>query len=89
MLSAGIRVRSWDYLKWKHIIPIFRNDILVAAKIILKNTKINNREYYSFITPEAYHAVKDWMDFRKLHGEAITGESWLMRDTWQKNRQGS
>jgi hypothetical protein len=59
MLSAGIRVRSWDYLKWKHIIPIFRNDILVAAKIILKNTKINNREYYSFITPEAYHAVKD------------------------------
>ena len=84
MLSAGIRVGSWDYLKWKHIIPIFRNDILVAARIILKNTKINNREYYSFITPEAFHAVKDWMDFRKLHGENITGESWLMRDTWEK-----
>ena len=24
------------------------------------------------------------MDFRKLHGENITGESWLMRDTWEK-----
>lgn len=24
------------------------------------------------------------MNFRKLHGENITGESWLMRDTWQK-----
>jgi hypothetical protein len=29
------------------------------------------------------------MDFRKLHGEEITGESWLMRDTWQKiDRRG-
>ena len=24
------------------------------------------------------------MEFRKLHGENITGESWLMRDTWEK-----
>ena len=24
------------------------------------------------------------MDFRELHGEKITGESWLMRDQWQK-----
>lgn len=84
MISAGIRVGSWDYLKWKHIIPICRNEVLVAAKIILKNTKINNRQYYSFITPEAYYSLKEWMDFRKLHGENITGESWLMRDTWEK-----
>jgi hypothetical protein len=84
MLSAGFRVGSWDYLKWKHVIPIFRNHTIVAAKIILKNTKINNREYFSFILPEAYHSLKNWMDFRQLHGEEITGESWLMRDTWQK-----
>ena len=84
MLSAGIRVGSWDFLKWKHVIPILRNDVVVAAKVILKNTKINNREYFSFVTPEAYHALKEWIDFRKLHGENITGESWLMRDTWEK-----
>jgi len=84
MISAGIRSGSWDHLKWKHIIPIFRNDVIVAAKIILKNTKINNRQYFSFITPEAYHTLKDWMDFRNLHGENVTGESWLMRDTWEK-----
>lgn len=86
MLSAGIRVGSWDYLKWKHIIPITRNrnNVVVAAKIVLRNTKINNREYYSFITAEAYHSLKDWMDFRRLHGEDVTGESWLMRDTWEK-----
>jgi integrase len=56
---------------------------LVAGKIVLKNTKIK-REYFSFISPEAYYALKDWMDFRRLHGENLTGESWVMRDTWQK-----
>jgi len=84
MLSAGMRVGSWDYLQWKHITPIKKNNAVVAAKIILVNTKINNRLYFSFITPEAYHSLKDWMDFRKLHGENVTGESWLMRDTWEK-----
>ena len=83
MLSAGIRVGSWEHLKWKHIIPILRNDVIIAAKIILKNTKIN-RGYFSFITPEAYTALKDWMEFRELHGEQITGESWLVRNTWEK-----
>jgi hypothetical protein len=71
-------------LQWKHIIPIKSNNVVVAAKIVLLNTKINNRKYYSFITPEAYHSLKDWMEFRALHGEVITGESWLMRDTWEK-----
>ena len=84
MLSAGFRVGSWDYLKWKHIIPMKSNKVIVAAKIILINTKINNRKYYSFITPEAYYSLKDWMEFRALHGENVSGDSWLMRDTWEK-----
>ena len=84
MLSAGFRVGSWDFLKWKHVIPLKRNNVVVAAKIILTNTKINDRKYFSFITPEAYESLKGWMDFRALHNEHITGESWLMRDTWQK-----
>ncbi|MGE5683600.1 MAG: hypothetical protein ACM3ZS_00450 [Nitrososphaerota archaeon] len=70
-------------MKWKYVIPIKRNNVIVAAKIIIKNTKIN-REYFSFISPEAYRALKDWMEFRKLHGEAITGESWLVRNNWEK-----
>jgi hypothetical protein len=58
MLSAGFRVGSWDHLKWKHVIPIFRNNTVVAAKLILKNTKINNRDYFSFISVESLHAFR-------------------------------
>jgi hypothetical protein len=36
------------------------------------------------MTPEAYKAVKEWMDFRASFGEEITGESWILRNTWQK-----
>jgi hypothetical protein len=35
------------------------------------------------VTAEAYHSVKEWMDFRASYGEKLTGESWVMRDIWQ------
>jgi integrase len=83
MVSSGIRLGAWDYLKWKHVIPILNNDekTVVAAK--LKVYEGDVEEYYSFITPEAYKALKDWMDFRASYGEKINDESWLMRDLWQ------
>ena len=33
MTSSGIRLSAWDYLKWKHIVPISRYDQIVAARI--------------------------------------------------------
>jgi hypothetical protein len=50
MISSGIRVGSWDYLQWKHVIPIEKGGNIIAAKLIIRNTKINSRAYYSFIT---------------------------------------
>ena len=58
MASSGIRLGAWDFLRWKHITPInnAKGDI-VAAKIIVYGG--DSEEYFSFITPEAYHALKE------------------------------
>ena len=77
-------IGAWDYLKWKHVIPIKREDDeneIISAKIIVYAGE--NEEYYSFITHEAYHALKDWMNYRASYGERINPESWLMRNLWK------
>jgi hypothetical protein len=82
MISSGIRLGAWDYLKWKNIILVKddKGEIL-AAKIIVYAGE--HDEYYSFITPEAYNSLLDWIKFREEYGEKVTEESWLMRDIWQ------
>ena len=80
MVSSGIRIGAWDYLKWKHVTPVFQKDSneVTAAKLIVYAGESD--EYYTFITPEAHLSLKEWMDFRKDYGEKISGESWVMRD---------
>jgi integrase len=80
MASSGIRIGAWDYLKWEHITPIERNAEVVAAKMIVYAG--DDEEYFTFISGEAWQALKDWMNYRKRSGELITGESWVMRDLW-------
>lgn len=82
MVSSGIRLGAWDYIQWKHITPM-KNEKgeIVAAKLVVYPGDIE--QYYTFITPEAYNALNEWMNFRKSYGENITNESWVMRDIWQ------
>lgn len=35
MTSSGIRLSAWNYLKWKHIVPLLRHGRIVAAKILV------------------------------------------------------
>jgi integrase len=85
MISSGIRVGAWDWLKWKHIIPSYdENNQVIAAKIIVYDGE--PEQYFSFITPEAYNSLRDWMEFREKQGEKITRESWVMRDIWNSAR---
>lgn len=82
MVSSGIRLGAWDLLQWKHAEPITEKDgEIAAAKLLVYAGDIE--EYYAFITAEAYHSLKEWMDFRASYGENVTGNSWLMRDLWQ------
>jgi hypothetical protein len=81
MASSGIRVDAWNYLKYKHITPLYspQNDkVVIAAKLKIYDTKPD--PYYTFCTPEAYQAIEEYMQFRASHGEKITPESWVLRD---------
>jgi hypothetical protein len=82
MISSGIRIGAWDLLQWRHVEPITekKGDIITAKMIVYAG---DTEQYYTFISAEAYHSLKDWMDFRESYGEKITGTSWLMRDLWQ------
>lgn len=82
MISSGIRLGAWDFIKWKHIVP-YKDDKggVMAAKIIVYAGE--SEEYYSFINSESYLSLKDWMDFRASYGEKVNGESWVMRDLWR------
>ena len=66
MCSSGIRLGAWQYLKWKHVtsIPDEKTGEIIGAKL---NVYAKDSEHhYTFITLEAYNAVKDYMDFRAL-----------------------
>lgn len=82
MVSSGIRIGAWEYLRWKHVEPV-RND---QGEVILARLTVyaeEREQYYCFISSEAHISLNEWMEFRASYGEKITGQSWLMRDIWQ------
>ncbi|MCP8317805.1 MAG: hypothetical protein H3Z51_13240 [archaeon] len=86
MESSGIRIGSWDYLKWGHITPIERDGQSVAAKIIVYQG--TDDEYFTFITPEAYNAIQEYMKYRESCGERIGPNSPVIRDLFHPDRGG-
>jgi len=82
--SSGIRVGAWDYLKWKHITPVEKNGEIVAGRIIVYAGE--EEEYFTFITPEAYHELQRWKEYRKQSGEQLTEDNWVMRQIWNTKK---
>jgi hypothetical protein len=86
MASSGIRIGAWDYLDWGHVEPIKKEKEIVAAK--LRVYAGDPEEYYTFITPEAYKKLEQYMQLRIEHGEKITQSSPVIRDRWDTVRGG-
>jgi hypothetical protein len=81
MVSSGIRVGAWDYLRWRDIQPIEQSEEIVAARMVVYAGEESD-SYVTFITPTASRLLSEWMKYREESGEVITGESWVMRDLW-------
>ncbi len=84
MMSSGIRLGAWEYLRWGDITPIIKDDKVIAAKMIVYRG--DQAEYTTFITPEAYQALKEYIDFRIAHREIVNEKSWVMRDEFDVSK---
>jgi hypothetical protein len=54
-----------------------RNGKLVCARVLVYAGTPDS--YVTFMTPEAYREVEEWIRFRKQCGERISPDSWVGR----------
>lgn len=77
MSSGGLRIGAFDDLRVGDVQPIYNDDgSILCAKV--KVYPEDPEEYYTFITPEAYQAVQEYLEFRRQHGEKIARDSPLL-----------
>jgi hypothetical protein len=59
LVFSGIRKGAFEGLKWKHNTPIHcqKNNDIMTAKILAYPG--DREQYYSFLTPEAFPALKE------------------------------
>ncbi len=81
MASSGIRLGAWENLNWGHVEPIRKDGKIVAAKLLVYAG--DPEQYYTFVTPEAYRKLEQYITLRTSHGEKVTKDSPLMRDRWE------
>jgi hypothetical protein len=86
MESSGCRLGAFEYLTYGDITPIKKNGLIIAAKIMIYAG--TNDEYESFITPECYHAIEEYLSYRKSQGEKITKTTPVIRDLFHPDRLG-
>jgi integrase len=88
LCSSGIREGAIENLVVRNLKPIkigaeTRDGTAEKGRTLGKLTVYEgepDEEYITFITPEAYEAVQQYLDWRREHGETITDNSPLFRD---------
>ena len=84
MATSGIRVGAWNFLKNKHVIPVYREGKIICAILIVYDGE--PEEYPTLITKETYDELQKWMELRRIGGETLTDESPLIRDLWDLDK---
>lgn len=76
MVSGGFRVGAFGYLNVGDVTELQGG----LAKVRVYRGE--PEEYFTFITPEANKAFKEYLAFRTAHGEIVTPKSPAMRDVF-------
>ena len=88
--ASGVRLGSLPYLKLEHLekwedpsttTPVALNIPSEAAK--------GYTAYTTFISPECYESIQDYLNYRRKFGENITSETCLIRDTFEAKPNGA
>jgi hypothetical protein len=69
---------AWDYLRVRDLVPEKDGENIVAAKLIVYHGQ--PEQYCTYITPEAYTLLQEYLGHRKSSGEDINDKSPLMRN---------
>jgi hypothetical protein len=93
LASSGMRLGAFEYLNWGDIEPISlesgsssSSSSITAAKVTVYRGE--PEQYFTYITPEAYHFLKEYIDFRASWGEKITPSSPVFRDLFKGDLRG-
>jgi len=81
LFLSAVRKGAVKELKIKDIKPI---EDWAAIRVYAGT----NEEYHTFVTPQAYKSIMDYLDFRKRNGEEITPDSPIIRKEFRPECAG-
>ena len=73
MVSSGMRVGAFDYLKVGHIKPVVIDGAVVCGRVLVYAGE--REEYETLISKEAYEVFQEYLDARRASGEKVTDDS--------------
>ena len=79
LASGGIRIGAFTELLVKHATPIIIDNVLIGGMLVVYSDTPS--EYFTFVTPECYHAIEDYLEYRKRNHEKILPDAPLIRNT--------
>jgi hypothetical protein len=89
MASGGFRVGSWDYLSVRDVEPVERDGRVAAARVTIYRGE--PEQYFTYVTPEAWAVCRQYLEYRRAHGEDVLPSAPLIRDEFavSQGRKGT